>query len=764
MRRGAAVMQKEEVQPVSSPKSQPKRTPPRGANERDQPRRPGQDRRQDQTKPQGLGQNQHQNENRNQRFNNQNDNKQRPYQPRRDQAQNRAEPARSDQRFTKNESNNNTTNWQQRKSGPAIDYDLPPVIKPKVKPLVAVKPRIAIPKFITLSNFANMLGTGLSSLQKRMTEMGFTELAHDHIIDEETAVLVADELGYEAVIDEVAGADLFATVDTAEQLAGMPLRPPIVTIMGHVDHGKTTILDYLRKSSVAAGEHGGITQHIGAFSVKLAGSNKQICFLDTPGHAAFLNMRERGANVTDIVVLVVAADDSVMPQTKEAIKHAKAAGVPMIVAINKMDKPGADPAKVIGDLSKNEVDVENYGGETQTVPVSGKTGMGIDKLEEAIITLSEIQELRAPSVGTSEGWVIESQVKKGLGASATVLVRRGTLKVGSFIVAGNSWAKVKSLRDDMGKVIKKAGPGTPVEVTGWKKLPEAGDEVLEAKTEAIAKQVVSNRDTRAQQMREAADIAAINEKRKQMHEEQEKAQLREERLRMGLPAEAKSTQVVESEEGSKASEGPKVVSFIVKADVSGSAEAVAASIEGLGNSEISATVLYKGVGGITDTDLSRAETAGAQILTFNVATDRELQNKASRKGIEVVSHTIIYRLLEDVTTRLAGQLQPEIKQKVLGEATIKDIFSITVKKSRSKLSVAGTRVTNGVLSRKAKVRVLRDKVVVYHGSFSSLKHFKDEVDEAKKDTDCGITFDDWDEFEEGDVIQTYEEIEVARYL
>lgn len=765
-------MQKEEVQPVSPPKSQPKRATPRGANERDQTIRPGQDRRQDQTKPQRQGQNQQQNDNQNrtQRANNPNETRQRPDQPRRDQAQNRAEPARSNQRFTKNESNNNNNtntnnnNWQQRKSGPTIDYDLPPVIKPKVKPLVAVKPRIAIPKFITLSNFANMLGTGLVSLQKRMTEMGFTELAHDHIIDEETAVLVADELGYEAVVDEVAGADLFATVDTPEQQAGMPLRPPIVTIMGHVDHGKTTILDYLRKSSVAAGEHGGITQHIGAFSVKLAGSNKQICFLDTPGHAAFLNMRERGANVTDIVVLVVAADDSVMPQTKEAIKHAKAAGVPMIVAINKMDKPGADPTKVIADLSKNEVDVEDYGGETQTVPVSGKTGMGIDKLEEAIITLSEIQELRAPSAGTSEGWVIESQVKKGLGASATVLVRRGTLKVGSFIVAGNSWAKVKSLRDDMGKVIKKAGPGTPVEVTGWKKLPEAGDEVLEAKTEAVAKQVVSNRETRAQQMREAADIAVINEKRKQMHEEQEKAQLREERLRMGLPAEAMTTQVVDSEEGSKTSEGPKVVSFIVKADVSGSAEAVAASIEGLGNSEISATVLYKGVGGITDTDLSRAETAGAQILTFNVATDREMQNKANRKGIEVVSHTIIYRLLEDVTTRLAGQLQPEIKQKVLGEATIKDIFSITVKKSRNKMSVAGTRVTNGVLSRKAKVRVLRDKVVIFNGSFSSLKHFKEEVDEAKKDTDCGITFDDWDEFKEGDVIQTYEEIEVARYL
>lgn len=748
MRRNATVLKKEE--PVSAPapvlKSAPK-------NQR-------QDQATGKERKDPKAQNKAVNQDRSSQARRDNTN-QRPG-PNRNQA-----PNQQNQRPPQNQNQNRPQQrFQPRQNQkPAIDYTLPPVIKPKVKTLVAVKPRIAIPKFITLSNFSNMLNTHFSVLQKRMTEMGFTELAHDHIIDEETAVLVADELGYEAVVDEVTGADLFAKVDTPEELAKMPLRPPIVTIMGHVDHGKTTILDYLRKSSVAAGEHGGITQHIGAFSVKLAGSNKQICFLDTPGHAAFLNMRERGANVTDIVVLVVAADDSVMPQTKEAIKHAKAAGVPMIVAINKMDKPGADPSKVVADLSKYEVDVEDYGGETQTVPVSGKTGLGIDKLEEAIITLSEIQELRAPSTGESEGWVIESQIKKGLGASATVLVRRGTLKVGSFIVAGNAWAKVKSLKDDMGKTIKIAGPGTPVEVTGWKKLPEAGDEVLQAKTESIAKQVVTNRETRAQQIKEAADIAVINEKRKVMHEEHEKAQIREERLRMGLPAEATSVEVIgEGEEPVSNESGPKVLSFIVKADVSGSAEAVAASIEGLGNNEISATVLYKGVGAINDTDLSRAETAHAHILTFNLPVDREMQHKADRKGIEVVSHSIIYRLLEDVTARLASQLTPEIKHKVLGEATIKDIFSITQKKSRNKLLVGGARVTNGLISRKSKVRVLRDRAVIYNGTFSSLKHFKDEVDEAKKDSDCGVTFDDWSDFKEGDVVQTYEEIEVQRYL
>ncbi|KAF5132114.1 hypothetical protein DV495_001616 [Geotrichum candidum] len=635
----------------------------------------------------------------------------------------------------------------------------------------APKPRIAIPKFITLSNFANVLGIGFHRLQRQMTEMGFTELTHDHIIEEETAVLVADELGFEAVVDEVQGVDLFPASNTPEEIAKMPLRPPIVTIMGHVDHGKTTILDYLRKSSIVAGEHGGITQHIGAFNVKLS-NNKQICFLDTPGHAAFLNMRERGANVTDIVVLVVAADDSVMPQTKEAIKHAKSAGVPMIVAINKMDKPGANPDKVIADLSANEVDVEDYGGDTQTVPVSGKTGMGIDKLEEAIITLSEIQELRAPATGPSEGWVIESQVKKGLGPSATVLVRRGTLKTGSFIVAGNTWCKVKSLRDDHGKVIKKTGPGTPVEVTGWKMLPEAGDEMLEAKSESFAKQVVENRTTRAQQIKEASDIAAINEKRRKMHEEQDKAHARLERLRLGLPAEAVMHETVtESADGLStstdgASEGPKIMSYIIKADVSGSAEAVAASIEGLGNSEVSATVLYKGVGPVNDTDLARAETAKAQILTFNLNVDRDIRSKAERKQVGIISHSIIYRLLEDVTAQLASQLQPEIKQKVLGEAVVREIFDFTVKskKSAKKISIAGSRVTNGRLSKKSLVRVLRDKKVVFSGNFSSLKHFKEEVEEIKKDTDCGITFEGWADFQPGDVIQTYEEIEVPRYL
>lgn len=624
--------------------------------------------------------------------------------------------------------------------------------------------KVTIPKFITLSNFSNLLSTPLNVLQPKMNRMGFTDLTHDHILDSETAMLIADDLGFDAVAEEIQGVDLTPAKDGDDEQIRMkwPLRPPIVTIMGHVDHGKTTILDYLRKSSIAAGEHGGITQHIGAFSVTLNTENgkKRICFLDTPGHAAFLNMRERGANVTDVVVLVVAANDSVMPQTKEAIKHAKAAGVSMIVAVNKCDLEDVNPDKVVSDLSANGVDVEDYGGDTQVVRVSGKTGMGIRELEEAIVTLAEIKELRAPTNGKCEGWVIESQVKKGLGASATVLVRRGTVKPGTYIVAGKTWCKVKSLRDDHGKNVKSAGPGTPVEITGWKTLPEAGDEMLEAGSESVAKQVMENREARAQQEREAQDIVLINEKRKQMHEEQERNKVREERLRMGLSAEVEASTLEELEKSLQHEK--KIVSFIVKADVSGSAEAVADSLEGLGNHEISAHVLYRGVGPVTDTDLSRAEAAQAEILTFNLATERDIRNKAEKKSITITPHKIIYKLLEDVTSKLASQLEPEIKQKVLGEATIRSIFEVTIKKKTT--PVAGCRVTNGLISKKAKVRVLRDREIVYTGTFSSLKHFKDEVEEVKKDTDCGIVFDKFSGFEEGDMIQTYEEIEVPRYL
>lgn len=646
----------------------------------------------------------------------------------------------------------------------------PPPSAPKASPQqqiktpaplkAAARPLISLPTFITLSNLSDILKTRLVDLQKLMKAQGFEQTGHDFIIDKETAQLIADELGYEVADEDSATTkDIFA-VPLPQDKSSLPLRAPIVTIMGHVDHGKTTILDYLRKSSVAASEFGGITQHIGAFRVPLPSNKKQsICFLDTPGHAAFLNMRQRGANLTDIVVLVVAADDSVMPQTKEAIKHAKAAQVPMIVAVNKCDRPDADADKVIADLAACDVDVEDYGGDTQVVRVSGKTGLGIDKLEEAIVTLAEMLDLRAPSTGQSEGWVLESQVKKGVGSVASVLVRRGTLKPGSFLVAGNVWCKVRSLKNDQGKVVREAGPGTPVEVLGWKDLPNAGDEALQADSESHAKQVVANRMAREEQIRAARDINVINEKRVQMRLEQEQEALRQERIRMGLPVGDASAEG----NSSSSTASPESLLFIVKADVSGSAEAVRDSIQSLGNDKISASVLYMGVGDVTETDVSRAQSAGATILTFNVKIPKDVDSVAARSKVKVVGHSIIYRLLEDVTNMLSAQLAPDIKHKVLGEASIREVFSIANKRTKA-TRVAGVRVLNGVLSRKARVKVLRDGSVVFDGGFSSMKHNKDDVSEAKKDSECGLSFEGWDKFESGDKIQTYEEIVIPRHL
>lgn len=383
--------------------------------------------------------------------------------------------------------------------------------KPKSAHLQALRSQLYIPQSITVSNLSKLLGIRLEQLQQTMLESGFDNNTHDYVLTSDVAGLIAEEFNFDVIVDDTASFDLYAR-PILEDSSSLPLRPPFVTIMGHVDHGKTTLLDTLRKSSVAAKEAGGITQHIGAFSVKLPGG-KQITFLDTPGHAAFESMRQRGASVTDIVVLVVAADDSVMPQTKEAIKHAQNAGVSMIVAINKMDKPGVDVEKVKRDLMNHGVEVEDYGGEIQSVPVSGLTGKGLDDLENAIVSLAEILDIRAEVEGTPEGWVIESQVKKGRGNVASMIVRRGTLKTGSFIVAGKTWCRVRAMTDEAGKPLKQAGPGTPVEVTGWSVLPVAGDEVLGASSEKEAKQVVANRSLRAEQVQQLTDIEAINEKR-----------------------------------------------------------------------------------------------------------------------------------------------------------------------------------------------------------------------------------------------------------
>lgn len=505
------------------------------------------------------------------------------------------------------------------------------------------------------------------------------------------------------------------------------------------------------------GEFGGITQHIGAFSVTTPISKKKITFLDTPGHAAFLSMRERGAIVTDIVILVVAGDDSVMPQTIEAIKHAKKSGVPIIVAINKCDKPGLNLDKVLADLSRHDIDIEDYGGDTQTVRVSGKTGMNMDKLEEAVITLSELSEFKAESKGVpAEGWVIESQVVKGLGNVSTVLIKRGTVKPGSFLVAGTTYCKVRGMKDENGKTVKAAGPSTPVQIWGWKDLPQAGDQILAADSEKLCRKVVKNREERNAIIQQSKDIEKINEMRQEEINELKRQEKINELKLAGLdPLEF----MKEEEDKIKT----VTVNYIVKSDVYGSAEAIKDSINGLGNEEVKAKVVSYDAGPPTDSDVDTAATINGSILSFNVKVPRLIHLKAERAGVKVVEDNVIYRLIEHVTEELTSKLKPHIEIKILAEADIKTVLQITGK-NKTQVKVAGCKVNVGNLKRSAKVRVVRGEEVVYSGALSSLKHVKQDISEAKKGTECGLAFTNWDKFEEGDKIEAYEEHEIPRYL
>lgn len=620
------------------------------------------------------------------------------------------------------------------------------------------KPKIRIPDFATVVQLANLMNVRCENLIDRLEDMGFEDMNHNYILDSETAGLIADEYGFEVNFStDDGGEDLFPSkID--ENSKFLKTRSPIVAIMGHVDHGKTTILDYLRKSSIVSQEHGGITQHIGAFVVKTPISKKTITFLDTPGHAAFLKMRERGANVTDIVILVVAADDSVMPQTKEAIKHIKKSGVPVIVAINKCDKENADPQKVISDLAANDIDVEDFGGDTQTVQVSGLTGLGMEKLEESIITLSEILDLKAQATNTPvEGWVIESEMQKTMGPIATVLIRQGTLKPGSVLVAGTTYCKVRSIKDEGHKVIKTAGPSAPVELWGWKDVPEAGDIVLQAKDEAQAKRVIETRLKRAERSKNAQNVEVINKTRLELKKEVEKQEKLDEIRKYGL-----DESELETSEEEKAPE-TKVLNFIVKADVSGSAEAIVESIEHLGNEEVKLSILYSGVGAPTDTDLDRAKTSNATILCFNLKMPKDIDNKAVRMGIEIKHHTVIYHLIEDVVNTLSKQLKPRIELKVLSETDVKEIFEIKGKKKKI-TKIAGCKVRSGVLSRSSQVRVMRDDEEIFRGKIETLKHNKDDATEIAKGRECGVALQKWSKFEPGDVLQVFEEKEIERFL
>ncbi|KAG7729329.1 hypothetical protein KL933_001555 [Ogataea haglerorum] len=623
------------------------------------------------------------------------------------------------------------------------------------------RPKLDIPTFLTIANFAQILRVRVPDLLLKMKHLGFENMTNDYILDSETAALVADEYGFEVNTNDDTGADLFPSPEPTDPKLLKP-RAPIVTIMGHVDHGKTTVLDYLRKSSIAKGEHGGITQHIGAFVVKTPVSKKTITFLDTPGHAAFLNMRERGANITDVVVLVVAAEDSVMPQTKEAIRHARNAGVPMVVAINKCDKEEANPDKVVADLSANGVEVEDYGGDVPTVKISAKTGMGMEELEETIVAVAELQDIKTQEDRVPvEGWVLESQVKKGLGNVATFLVMKGTLKTGAVLVAGETWCKVRVMKDEFGKPVKVAGPATPVEISGWKDIPDAGEMGLEASSEALAKKVISNREKRKLLLEEASQIEEMN---KQMLKKMETSR-REEKIQEYQLEGLTMDEIRELEPELFDDEETKLleVPFIVKADVSGSAEAISQSISGLGNDEVQSTILYEEVGPPTESDIERAKLSNAQILAFNVKVPKDIVNLASLNGVEIKEFKVIYHLIEDVMKYLTSKLPKKYETKIHSTASVKQIFEISLK-NKSKMKIAGCRITSGVFKRNATVRLLRKGNEVYRGRVRQLKHEKLDVNEVANGVECGVALEGNVELEVGDVIEAFEEVEIQRHL
>ncbi|KAF3906598.1 hypothetical protein ABW20_dc0108686 [Dactylellina cionopaga] len=616
-------------------------------------------------------------------------------------------------------------------------------------------PPILIPEFVSVSALARLCKVKYEKFTMKMLDLGFTETNPDFVLNAEMAGLIAMEYGFEPIVDKSHERDLSALPVPADKSA-FPPRPPVVTIMGHVDHGKTTILDWLRKSSIVDQEHGGITQHIGAFSVNMP-SGRVITFLDTPGHEAFLKMRERGANVTDIVILVVAADDSIMPQTIEAIRHAKSAGVPIIVAVNKCDKEDANPEKVKADLATHDIHIEDVGGDTQVVCVSGKTGLGMEDLEEAVLLQADDIDMRAEKTGRIEGWVVETTTRSK-GRVATILVRRGTLRRGDVIVAGKTWARVRNLITENGVEIDEAPPGTPVEIDGWRDQPDAGDEVLQAENEEKAKSVVEYRLFKEERLQLAKDIEAINEQRRLHHEKKEREARLKELQENGVDAAAAELEVAPlQEEKFKILEVP----FIIKADVAGSVEAVAAQVLSVANEEARTKVIRMGVGPLVESDVAMAETTGAYCLTFNVSNDPDILAMARYSNVKVIPHTVIYAILDDIKRLMSDKLKPIILKSVVGEAEILKVFQYNVRK-RVTRPFAGCRVTRGMITKGFKAKVMRKGETVYDGEIETLKNIKKDVKEMAAGTECGMGFLNFDDIKEGDTIQCYTETKKKR--
>lgn len=581
---------------------------------------------------------------------------------------------------------------------------------------------VQVPDAIMVQELANRMAERVADVVKSLMQMGMM-VTQNQTIDQDTAELIVEEFGHKIV--RVSDADVEDVIDqVVDSPEDLKPRAPIITVMGHVDHGKTSLLDAIRNARVVSGEAGGITQHIGAYQVEQNGD--LLTFLDTPGHAAFTSMRSRGAQVTDIVILVVAADDAVMPQTIEAIAHAKAANVPMIVAINKIDRPAADPQKVRTDLLQHEVIVEQMSGEVQDVEVSATTGQGLDQLLEAVALQSEILELKANPNRSASGAVIEAQLDVGRGPVATVLVQNGTLKLGDIFVVGEQWGKVRALISDSGERIKIAGPSTPVEVLGLNGTPEAGDVLNVVETEAQAREIAEYRAQAAKDKRAALGAATTLEQ---------------------LMANAKANEDI--------SELP----ILLKADVQGSAEAIVQAMAKIGNDEVRVRVLHSGVGAITETDIGLAEASGAPVFGFNVRANTSARNTANQKGVEIRYYSVIYDLVDDVKAAASGLLSAEIRETFIGYANIKEVFKVS-----GVGKVAGCLVTEGVARRSAGVRLLRDNVVIHEGTLKTLKRFKDEVPEVQSGQECGMAFENYDDIRPNDVIEIFEREEVERKL
>ncbi len=591
------------------------------------------------------------------------------------------------------------------------------------KPLAPILREIAIPETITVAELAQRMSIKAAEVIKIMMKMGAIATINQ-VIDQETAAIVVEEIGHTPKLQNINALEdsLLVENEGAEQLIAVS-RPPVVTIMGHVDHGKTSLLDYIRRTKVTSTEAGGITQHIGAYQVKT--NRGMITFLDTPGHEAFTAMRARGAKSTDIVILVVAADDGVMPQTVEAIQHAKAAKVPMIVAINKMDKPGADPEKVRAELLKYEVMSEDWGGDTMFQPISAKTGQGVDDLLDRISIQAEILELKAPINCPAKGVIIESRLDKGRGPVATILVQIGTLKKGDILLAGGEYGRIRAMADDLGQPENAATPSMPVEILGLSGTPSAGDEAIVVPTEKKAREVALFRQGKYREIKLARQHAA---------------KLENLFVNMG--------------EGKVS-----VLNVIIKSDVQGSLEAITDALTKLSTEEVKVNIIASGVGGITESDVNLAIASSATMLGFNVRADVTARKVAESEGVDIRYYSVIYNLIDEIKSALSGMLKPEYKETIIGLATVKDVFR------SSKLgAIAGCLVVEGVVRRNNPIRVLRNNVVIFTGKLESLRRFKDDAAEVRSGTECGIGVKDYNDIKPGDQIEAFETIEVIRQL